>query len=27
LLPRSSIYKTGLIMANSTGVIDKSYRG
>jgi hypothetical protein len=27
LLPRSSIYKSGLMMANSTGVIDKSYRG
>ncbi len=27
LLPRSSIYKTGLIMANSVGVIDSSYRG
>jgi dUTP pyrophosphatase len=27
LLPRSSIYKTGLIMANSVGVIDASYRG
>lgn len=27
LMPRSSIYKTGLIMANSIGVIDKSYRG
>lgn len=27
LMPRSSIYKTGLMMANSTGVIDKSYRG
>lgn len=27
LVPRSSIYKTGLIMANSIGVIDKSYRG
>jgi dUTPase len=27
LLPRSSIYKTGLMMANSAGVIDKSYRG
>ena len=27
LLPRSSIYKTGLMMANSVGVIDKSYRG
>jgi dUTPase len=27
LFPRSSIYKSGLIMANSTGVIDKSYRG
>lgn len=27
LLPRSSIYKSGLIMANSVGVIDKSYRG
>jgi dUTPase len=27
LCPRSSIYKTGLVMANSQGVIDKSYRG
>jgi dUTPase len=27
LLPRSSIYKTGFIMANSVGVIDASYRG
>ena len=27
LRPRSSIYKSGLMMANSTGVIDKSYRG
>ena len=27
LIPRSSIYKTGLMMANSMGVIDKSYRG
>ena len=27
LMPRSSIYKSGLIMGNSTGVIDKSYRG
>ena len=27
LVPRSSIYKTGLMMANSVGVIDKSYRG
>lgn len=27
LMPRSSIYKTGLLMGNSTGVIDKSYRG
>jgi len=27
LAPRSSIYKTGLMMANSVGVIDKSYRG
>ncbi len=27
LVPRSSIYKTGLIMANSVGVIDSSYRG
>lgn len=27
LMPRSSIYKSGLVMANSTGVIDKSYRG
>jgi dUTP pyrophosphatase len=26
-MPRSSIYKSGLMMANSTGVIDKSYRG
>lgn len=27
LVPRSSIYKTGLMMANSVGIIDKSYRG
>ena len=27
LIPRSSIYKTGLMMANSVGIIDKSYRG
>lgn len=27
LLPRSSIFKTGLMMANSMGVIDKGYRG
>lgn len=27
LMPRSSIYKSGLLMGNSTGVIDKSYRG
>jgi dUTP pyrophosphatase len=27
LLPRSSIYKTGYMMANSVGVIDLSYRG
>jgi dUTPase len=27
LLPRSSIYKTGYMMANSVGVIDASYRG
>jgi dUTP pyrophosphatase len=27
LAPRSSIYKSGLVMANSVGVIDKSYRG
>lgn len=27
LMPRSSIYKSGFIMANSTGIIDKSYRG
>jgi dUTPase len=27
LCPRSSIYKTGLVMANSQGVIDASYRG
>lgn len=27
LSPRSSIYKTGYMMANSMGVIDSSYRG
>jgi dUTPase len=27
LCPRSSIFKTGLMMANSQGVIDSSYRG
>ena len=27
LCPRSSIIKTGLMMANSQGVIDRSYRG
>lgn len=27
LAPRSSIFKSGLMMANSIGVIDKSYRG
>ena len=27
LEPRSSIYKTGFIMANGHGIIDKSYRG
>ena len=27
LSPRSSIYKTGHIMANSLGVIDQTYRG
>jgi len=27
LLPRSSIFKTPLMMANSVGVIDSSYRG
>lgn len=27
LVPRSSIFKTGIIMANSVGIIDKSYRG
>lgn len=27
LLPRSSIYKSGICMANSVGVIDSSYRG
>lgn len=27
LAPRSSIYKTGFMMANSLGVIDRSYRG
>lgn len=27
LIPRSSIFKTGLHMSNSVGVIDKTYRG
>jgi deoxyuridine 5'-triphosphate nucleotidohydrolase len=27
LEPRSSIYKTGFIMANTRGIIDRSYRG
>jgi deoxyuridine 5'-triphosphate nucleotidohydrolase len=27
IFPRSSIYKTGFFMANSAGIIDKSYRG
>lgn len=27
LVPRSSLYKRGLMMANSVGVIDSSYRG
>ena len=27
LAPRSSIFKTGLMMANSMGIIDRSYRG
>lgn len=27
LEPRSSIYKTGFLMANSRGIIDRSYRG
>lgn len=27
LCPRSSIFKTGLMMANSQGVIDRTYRG
>ena len=27
LFPRSSIYKTGFIMANSVGIIDEGYRG
>lgn len=27
LLPRSSIYRSGVMMANSVGVIDASYRG
>jgi len=27
LCPRSSIYKSGVIMANSQGVVDSSYRG
>ena len=27
LRPRSSIYKTGMILSNSTGTIDEAYRG
>ena len=27
LFPRSSVYKTGLLMCNSVGVIDSDYRG
>ena len=27
LAPRSSIYKTGFMMANSRGIIDRTYRG
>jgi dUTPase len=27
LVPRSSIYKTGYMMANSEGIIDRGYRG
>jgi len=27
LYPRSSIYKSGVLMANSTGIIDRTYRG
>lgn len=27
LVPRSSIFKSGVIMANSVGIIDKGYRG
>jgi len=27
LLPRSSIYRSGVMMANSVGIIDASYRG
>lgn len=27
LYPRSSIYKTGLVLCNSTGVLDSSFRG
>lgn len=27
LLPRSSIYRSGVMMANSVGIIDSSYRG
>jgi dUTPase len=27
LCPRSSIFKTGMVMANSQGVIDRTYRG
>jgi dUTP pyrophosphatase len=26
-MPRSSIYKTGYMMANSEGIIDRTYRG
>lgn len=27
LVPRSSVYKSGMVLSNSTGVIDSGYRG
>lgn len=27
IVPRSSVYKTGMILTNSTGIIDPDYRG